>query len=498
MSKENLDKTICDIKSRLNNENTLIVRNIKIGKFNPINAVIIFNKLISDRDIIDRDIFYPIMHFIDEDLSRIQEINEHLLSTYISLGNSSIVYDFNEAIDFLKRGKTLLYTEKSNGYILCDTTGGKYREVSEPENESSIKDSREGFVENLKFNVSMIRRRLKDESLTIELLTLGKRSQTDIALLYLKDIADDSLAPKIKERLSNINVDIVNSAGIIEQFIEHDTYCIFPQYLSTQRPDKVVSELCEGKVAIVIEGSPSVLVAPTVFFDFFQSVDDYYERTVVSSFARIIRLFAAIVVITLPSIYLTLLKFNTELIPVKFINPIIQSRTGIALTPFLEILAMELFIEFLREGGLRLPSKIAQTLSVVGGIIIGDTAIKSKIVSPSTLLIVGVTVVASFLIPNYDMSLSIRFLRFPMLVLANTLGIFGIGVGTFYLLVRLFNIENYGVEYLVFNKNDMKDIFIRAPLWKMNNRPSFMKNKDTIRQTDFRKNLKDDDNKNGQ
>lgn len=498
MSKENLEKTLSDIKTKLNYDKSLVVRIIEIGNTNPVPTLIVYNNLLSDKNVIDRDIFNPLMHHLSEDLTLINDINNHLLSRYISLGNTYIENDFNKAIETLKRGKTLIYTEKSNGYIISDTTGGHFRNITEPENESSIKDSKEGFVENLEFNVSMLRRRLKDENFTSEILTLGKRSQTDIALVYLSDIIDDTIVPKIKERLTSINVDRINSAGILEQFIEHDSYCVFPQYLSTQRPDKVASALCEGKVALVIESSPSVLIAPSVFFDFFQSVEDYYERTVVATFVRFIRLIAVLTVLTLPSIYITLLKFNTELIPVKFINPIIQSRTGIALTPFLEIFAMEILIEFLREGGLRLPSKIAQTLSVVGGIIIGDTAIKSKIVSPSTLLIVGITVVASFLIPNYDMSLSIRFLRFPMLILANILGIFGLGIGTFYILIRLFSLENYGVEYLAFYRSDMKDIFVRAPLWKMNNRPEFMNNKDKVRQTDFRKNWSDHNNDNEQ
>lgn len=498
MLKQDLTKFKNDINSRLNNDKGLIFREIRIGKVNPIPTLVVYNKLLSDKDIIDRDIFNALMHFISEDLSLVENINDCLLSTYISVGNSHIENDFNNIIEALKRGRTIIYTENSSGYIVMDTKGGKFRETSEPENESSIKDNREGFVENIEFNISLLRRRLKDESFSTEMLTLGQRSQTDIALVYLSDIIDDTLVPKIKERLNSINIDRINSAGIVEQFIEHDAYSIFPQYLSTQRPDKVSAAMCEGKVAIIIEGTPSVLLAPSVFFNFLQSVDDYDERTVVASFTRLIRMFAMLVVITLPSIYLTLLKFNTELIPVKFINPIIQSRSGIALTPFLEILAMEVLVEFLREGGLRLPSKIAQTLSVVGGIIIGDTAIQSKIVSPTTLLIVGVTVVASFLIPNYDMALSIRFLRFPMLILANTLGIFGIGLGTFYLLMTLFSMENYGVEYLSLNKGDMKDIFIRAPLWKMNKRPTFMNNKDDIRQVDLRKNWNDEDKNNGE
>ena len=223
---------------------------------------------------------------------------------------------------------------------------------------------------------------------------------------------------------------------------------------------------------------------------FFQAVEDYTERTVISSFVRLLRIFAAVLVITLPSFYLTLIKFNVELIPIKFVTPIVQSRVGIALTPFLEILAMELVVEFLREGGLRLPTKIAQTLSLVGGIIIGDTAIQSKMVSPTTLLVVGVTVISTFLIPNYDMSLSIRILRFPMLMLANIMGIFGIAVGWFLILVHLSSLDSLGVPYFEFHKSDLKDTFIRAPLWKMNKRPEGIPNQDSIRQTDFRNKFK--------
>jgi hypothetical protein len=223
-----------------------------------------------------------------------------------------------------------------------------------------------------------------------------------------------------------------------------------------------------------------------MFIDFFQSVEDYYERVLVANFTRLLRILATFIVITLSPMYLTLVRYNAELIPIKFITPIIQSRIGIALTPFLEVLVTEIIVEFLREGGLRLPSKIAQTISVVGGIIIGDTAVRSKIVSPTTLFVVGVTVVASFLIPNYDMALSIRTLRFPMLILANFLGIFGIGIGCFFIIVNLCSLDSIGVPYFTLNLCDMKDTFIRAPMWKMNRRPRSVPNKNPHRQTDFR------------
>ncbi|MCY6371707.1 spore germination protein [Clostridium ganghwense] len=496
MCKNDIEKTAQDLKNLLGNQENIIIKKINVGKDIPIKAFIIYINAIADKNIIDTDILKPLMLHTNENLNDKEDINNYLCETYISLSNIYIEQDINKVIAALKRGKTAVFTEISIGYILADTIGGKYRNIIEPEDEASTRDSKEGFVENLETNISMIRRRLKDDRLIIETLTLGRRTQTDISLLYIGDIANDNVINELRKRLNSIDVDNIIASGMLEQYIEHEPYCIFPQYVSSQRPDRIVSEILEGKAAIVIDGSPSVLLAPSTFFDFFQSVDDYYNRTIIATFIRILRMLAVFIVITLPSIYLTLLKFNAELIPIKFITPIIQSRTGIALTPFLEILSMEIMVEFLREGGLRLPSKIAQTLSVVGGIIIGDTAIQSKIVSPSTLLIVGITVISSFLIPNYDMSISIRFIRFPMLILSNFLGIFGISIGWFFILIKLFYMQNYGVEYLAFFKDDMKDTLVRVPLWKMNKRPVITSPKDNIRQTDFRKKWNGGNNKN--
>lgn len=243
----------------------------------------------------------------------------------------------------------------------------------------------------------------------------------------------------------------------------------------------------EGQIVLFSDGTPFALVVPSIMTQFFQAVEDYYQRTLVSSFVRILRVIATIVVILLPSTYLTLISYNVELIPIKFLTPIVQSRQGIALSPLLEIVSMELIIEFLREGGLRLPPKIAGTLSIVGGIIIGNAAIDSNLASPSTLLIVGISTVASFTIPNYEMAVSIRFLRFPMLLLADSLGFLGIATGSFLILMHIFSIKNFGVDYLKISKKDFKDIFIRAPLWSMNNRPNMLPNSNNQRQIDFRK-----------
>ncbi|MCW6077362.1 spore germination protein, partial [Clostridium sporogenes] len=358
--------------------------------------------------------------------------------------------------------------------------------ISDPINETSIRASREGFVEKLETNISILRRRIKDNNLIQENLVIGRRNQTDVVLMYIDNIADKNIVEDIKSRLSLIDVDVFVGTGMLEQLIEYSPYSIFPQAFFTERPDVVEANLFEGKIAIIAEGTPFVMTAPAVFFEFFQAIEDYTQRTIISSFTRLLRYFAVFIVTTLPAIYITLIKFNSELIPFKFVGALIESRKGISLTPFMSILSMNIIIDFLREGGLRLPFKIGQTLSVVGGIIIGDAAIRAKIVSSTTLLVVGVSTVATFLIPNYDMAISIRLISYPMLFLGNFLGMFGITIGWFFLIAYLCTLESYGIPYFKIYKSDLKDIFVRVPIYKMNKRPEIIPNSNPTRQSNFR------------
>lgn len=491
MEKNDLNKFLEEVKREIGGDVSLVSKELNIGKVNPVKAMLLFINAQADKTIIDSDILKPLMLWVNEDISGRTDIDDYLVKSYIAFGNTTLETDINKVVYAVKRGKSVLYTENSSNFIILDTTGGVYRGISEPVNEGALRGPRDGFIENLETNLSIIRRKVRDKSLRVETITLGRRSQSDVAMVYLADLADDATVSNIREHLKKVDVDKITATGVLQQYIERYTFSVFPQMMSTERPDRACAYLMDGKVIIMLEGTPRVLSAPSTFVEFFQSVEDYYERTVISNFVRFIRIIAVFLVISASSMYLTLIKYNSELIPIKFITPIIQSRVGIALTPFMELMLMEVIIEFLREGGLRLPSKIGQTLSVVGGIIIGDTAIKSKIVSPTTLLIIGITVIATFLIPDYDMSLAIRFLRFPMIILANFLGIFGIGLGWFFILTHLCSIDSFGVPYLSFTLSDMKDTFIRVPLHMMKRRQEVVNPKDKIKQSDFRKEMKD-------
>ena len=423
-----LQDKINSIKTLVGEKNNLIIKDFIVCKKSNIEAALLYINGLANSETIDRDILKPLMFYIEEDLSSTNNLDEILCKKYISLSNTSLEQDINQAVFHLKRGKAVLIVENSTKFIILDTAGGEYRDISDPINETSIRASREGFVEKLETNISILRRRIKDNNLVQENLVIGRRNQTDV----------------------------------------------------------VEANLFEGKIAIIAEGTPFVMAAPAVFFEFFQAIEDYTQRTIISSFTRLLRYFAVFIVTTLPAIYITLIKFNSELIPFKFVGALIESRKGIALTPFMSILSMNIIIDFLREGGLRLPFKIAQTLSVVGGIIIGDAAIKAKIVSSTTLLVVGISTVATFLIPNYEMAISIRLISYPMLFLGNFLGMFGITIGWFFLIAHLCTLESYGVPYFKIYKSDLKDIFVRGPIYKMNKRPEIIPNSNPTRQSNFR------------
>ncbi|EJO5346363.1 spore germination protein [Clostridium botulinum] len=483
----NLQEKLDLINNTIGKNNIVITKSLLIGNEDPIEGAIVYINGLASKDIIDRDVLNPLMLHINEKLKDKPNIMEYISKKYITMSSTKIEKDINNLISSLKRGNSGLLLENSDESIIIDTSSGEFRSISEPINESSIRGTREGFVEKLETNISIIKRRIKDENLVIENMIIGRRTQSDLAIIYIDNIVNKDVLQELKYKLSLIDVDSVSLIGYIQQYIENDAYSIFPQSRSTERPDIVQENLMEGRIALMLEGTPMVLLTPSIFIEFFQAIEDYSQRTIVSSFTRILRAISVMIVITFPSIYLTLIKFNAELIPIEFVNSIIQSRKNIALTPFMEILSMEIIVEFLREGGLRLPPKVNQTLSIVGGIIIGQAAIKAGIVSSATLLIIGISIIAAFLTPNYDMSLAVRFIRFPMLILSNYLGLLGLTAGFFFLLAHICSLQNLGVPYLSFNKGDYKDIFVRAPLWMMNKRPDSIPNNNTIRQTDFRK-----------
>lgn len=472
-----------------------VVREFIIGEGKGISAAIIYIDGMINKDIIDKDILRPLMIYLKKDISSEPNVLEYLIKRYIPMSNTLIETEIEKAYFNLKRGKTILLIDNVPQFAILDTTAGLTRDIQEPSNETAVRGSREGFVENIETNVSLLKRKIKDKNLAVELMELGRRTQTDLAIVYIKDVVDNDILKEVRKRLQLIDVDGVVATGQIEQFIEDSPSAMFSQIFGSERPDVIAAHILEGRIAIILDGTPYVITVPAMLAGFFQTVEDYYLRTMVANSIRLVRISGILLAIYLPAVYVILTKFNPELIPIKLAISVVKSREQIALTPFLAIISMIIVVELLREGGLRLPTKIAQTLSVVGGFIIGNAALDAKLVAPTTLLVVGVSTIATFVIPNYNISLSIRLVSIIFLLLSNFLGLLGIAAGTFLLLVHMLSMESFGVPYLnTVNANTFRDFITRVPLWKMNQRPSSIPHNDPVRQTDFRKKFEEDNN----
>lgn len=471
-----------NIKAGLGTENAVVTKEILVGRRNYIEATIMYIQGFVDSRVIDSTILKPLMLEVNEEELPKTDVLEFLCKKYIIRGDAVIVEEIKDVSAQLLRGATVIIIDGIDKFILVNTSGGEYRSIAETPNEATLRGTREGFVENIELNITMLKRYVRDRNLKTEMHQIGERSKSCVCLAYIDDIVDKDLLEIVRDKITNIDVDIVPATGIIEQFVEESTYSPFPQAFGTERPDRIASKILEGRVAVFLDGTPYTITYPAILTEFFQSPEDYYERTFVSNVTSILRFIAAVIVVFLTPVYLTLISYNVELIPISFIIPLAESRQGIPLPPFFEILFMEIVVELIREGGLRLPPKVASTISIVGGIIIGNAAVESRVVSPTTLLIVGVSTVASFVIPNYEMAISLRVLKFPILILAEALGFFGIAIGYFYLMIHIFSLKSVGVPYLTFSKQDMQDTFIRYPLYRMNKRPKAIPNNNPVRQ----------------
>jgi spore germination protein len=311
--------------------------------------------------------------------------------------------------------------------------------------------------------------------MVIRTIQLGRRSKTDIAYVYIKGITDPDLIEEVEERLNEIDIDQILSSGHLEQLIQDNTYSPLPQIQSTERPDKAVANLMEGRVAILVDNSPFALLTPSTFAQFFQSPEDYNERWFVASFIRILRWFASFLAVFTPAVYIAVVTYDSGLIPTRLALSIAASRAGVPFPSLIEALLMESTIELLRESGARLPSAIGQTIGIVGGIIIGDAAVKAGITSPIMVIIVAVTAIASFVIPSYSAAIGIRLIRFPLMILAGFLGLYGVMIGFIALNIHMVSLKSFGIGYMspqapvIFQ--DMKDLIIRVPAKKMRKRP---------------------------
>ena len=385
--------------------------------------------------------------------------------------------DFNALFNEILDGNVVFLVDGMSVFFSIAASSDEGRAIEQPTSQTIIKGPKDAFTEDVDKNLFLIRKRIRNKALKVEDLSAGFVTHTRIKYIYISNIAKADIVKDIRDRIINIDYDGILDSGYVEQLIKTDKYSIFPTSLNSEKPDAVAGALLEGRVAIIVDGTPYVLTVPAVFNDFVQASEDYYYTFYVASAMRVTRYIALFLTLLVPALFIALTTFHQEIIPTPLLISIAAQREGVPFPAFLEVLIMEISFEIIREAGIRMPRAIGPAISIVGALVLGQAAVEAGLISALVVIVVAITAISSFAISNYGMSNSIRLLRFVFIVMASTLGLYGISMGLIILVLHLCKIKSAGVPYLTpiapNLKNVKKDMILRPPLWTLKKRPAF-------------------------
>ena len=390
-----------------------------------------------------------------------------------------LIQTVDEVVNAMLNGSIAIAIKSYSFFIVIEMGNAQYRQVAEPTSQTVIRGPKDSFVESISTNQALIRRRIRNQNLRFEEFVLGNETKTKVNLVYVNSIANEQIISEVRTRLNKIDVSGIFESANIEELIADKTFTLFPLALNTERPDTVAGNLMEGKIGIIVDGTPFVLIVPAVFTDFFVSSEDYYHHFFVSSFIRILRYISFMIVLITPAAYVGLLTFNQEMIPTDLLISIIAQRQGVPFPAFVEVFLMEFTFEILREAGLRMPRAVGMTVSIVGALVIGQAAVEAGLISNIMVIIVAITGTANFVAPVYSLSTATRLLRFILILMSAFLGLYAILLGLVLMVAHLASLRSFGVPYLApvapFNLTAMKDVFVLSPYGSRNKRPSYLR-----------------------
>ncbi|EJL21541.1 putative membrane-associated HD superfamily hydrolase [Brevibacillus sp. BC25] len=407
----------------------------------------------------------------DEDIKVIEE-------ALLPVSQMARVDDYKKLLQAVLSGDTGILVEGNTEALTLGIRGAEKRSVNEPEGEAVVRGPREGFIENIRTNTSMLRRKLRTPRLKMKSLVVGRETNTNLVVAFLDGIADPEIVQEVTGRISKINMDAVLESGYIEEMIQDNTFSPFPQVMYSERPDTVAAALLEGRVAIFVDGTPMVLIVPVTFWMMMQASEDYYERFQMATLTRLLRYVFLIISLITPALYVAITTYHQQMLPTTLLLSIAAARESIPFPAIVEAFIMEISFEALREAGIRLPKTVGQAVSILGALVVGQAAVQAGIVSAPMVIVVSLTGIASFTIPHFNASISLRMLRFPIMIAASILGIYGMLVSLLLILGHMANLRSFGVPYLSplgpMSIGDLKDVLIRAPWSMMEKRPSFL------------------------
>lgn len=402
-------------------------------------------------------------------------LHELLRRSILKAGSIEEHSRLDTTLDSLLSGLAVLLIDGFDRAFTIDVKHFPDRAVTPSEAEVVVRGPRDSFTENIRTNTALIRRRIKHPDLRVEAHRVGRVSNTNLSLMYIRGIARHSIVDEVRSRLKRIDIDAVLESGYIEAMIQDDVLSPFPTVYHSERPDVISAELLEGKIAILVDGTPIVLVVPALFISFFHSAEDYYQRSDVATFVRLLRFIGVFFTLLGPSLYIALTTFHQEMLPTQLIVRLVAQREGIPFPAFVEAMLMEITFDILREAGVRMPKMFGATVSFVGTLIIGQSAVEAGIVSPAMLIVVAFTAISSFVIPETSMSLSLRLLRYPLMMLSAAFGLYGMMAGIIVLTLHLCSLRSFGVPYMSpfapFVAQDIGDTLFRKPHWAIRTRP---------------------------
>lgn len=499
----NIEVNFEKMKAVFANASDVVIRQFEIGADIRIKAFIVYIDGLIDKEVVQISLMKPLM--IDIHLSKTDHnfnrktafaiIKERILS----VSEVKEIYCFQDAIDAILSGDTVLFLDGSSVALNASLRGWETRSITAPDTEVVVRGSREGFTETLRTSTAQLRRRIKNPNLKFENMKIGRQTKTDVVIAYISGIADNKIVEEVKRRLSRIDTDSILESGYIEEFIEDNPLSFLPTVGNSEKPDNVAAKMLEGRVAILTDGTPFVLTVPYLFIEAFQSSEDYYSRPYYASFLRTLRYTAFLIATFAPAFYVALTTYHQEMIPPTLLVSMAAAREGTPFPAFVEAMLMNIIYEILKEAGVRLPRPIGQAVSIVGALVIGESAVSAGLIGAPMVIVVAITAISSFVVSSISDTISI--MRIFYIILAGSLGLFGIMIGIAGFLTHIVSLRSFGVPYLSpvapLNTKDMKDVFIRAPWWAMFTRPRVIGWKNPVRQK-FRlmpKPPEDDENK---
>ncbi|WP_426334685.1 spore germination protein [Paenibacillus silvae] len=461
------------LRERFESCSDLVIQKVTLAKGD--HVLIVFMEGLVDTHVINSAVLKPLLEAqIYSEPGGGQE-NDLVQRGQLALASKQMVTKLSEVIQGVLNSSVAVLTDGHESAMLASVDGAKTRGVEEPASEAVIRGPREGFNESLRVNTSMIRRKIKSNALKTESMIIGDVTHTEIVICYIQGIAKESIINEVRNRLKSIRTDSILESGYIEEFIDDAPYSLFPTIQNTERPDTVAASLLEGKVAIITDGTPFVLIVPFTFWTGIQSAEDYYNPSLYSSAVRFIRIIFIFISLFLPSLFVGIVNFHSQMIPTSLVLNFAAARENSPFPTVIETMLMEVLFEGLREAGIRLPKQIGSAVSIVGALVIGQAAVQAGIVSAPIVIVVAGTGIASFTIARLNLSHPLRMLRFVLLIFAGTLGLYGIALVTMAILLYMTALRSFGVPYfsplapLIIP--ELKDAIWRSPEWKMNRRP---------------------------